>query len=108
MAYAEHQFELSKTDQNGVTVRAHLETVEKQTGKRPKDLEGPEFPYELSHLWSAFVFLSSGRSSGFSGPEGLSFSEIKAWSELTATPVSPADVDVIKKLDTLYLRVANG
>jgi len=38
----------------------------------------------------------------------LSFSEIKAWSELTATPVTPADVDVIKKLDTVYLRAANG
>jgi len=27
---------------------------------------------------------------------------------LTATPVTPADVDVIKKLDTVYLRAANG
>ena len=82
--------------------------MEKQTGRRPKDLEGPEFPYELSHLWSAYLSLSSGRASGFNGPQGLSFSEIKAWSELTATPITPADVDVIKKLDTLYLRAANG
>jgi len=82
--------------------------VEKQTGKRPKELEGPEFPYQLAHLWSAFLSLHSGRASGFSGPQGLSFSEIKAWSELTATPVTPADVDVIKKLDTVYLRAANG
>ena len=82
--------------------------MEKQTGKRPAELEGPEFPYQLSHLWSAFLSLSSGRSSGFNGPQGLSFSEIKAWSELTATPVTPADVDVIKKLDTVYLRAANG
>lgn len=71
-------------------------------------MEGPEFPHELSHLWFAFLSLHSGRTSGFSGPQGLSFSEIKAWSELTATPVTPADVDVIKKLDTVYLRAANG
>jgi hypothetical protein len=38
----------------------------------------------------------------------LSFSEIKAWSELTATPVSPVDVEIIKKLDSVFLRVANG
>jgi hypothetical protein len=82
--------------------------VEKQTGRRPAELEGPEFPYQLSHLWSAFLFLNSGRASGFNGPQGLSFSEIKAWSELTATPVSPVDVEIIKKLDSVFLRVANG
>ena len=108
LAYAQHEFELSKPDQNGVTVREHLEVVERQTKKRPKELEGPDFPYELAHIWSAFLYLCSGRSSGFNGPEGLSFSEIKAWSELTATPVSPSDVEIIKKLDSVYLRAANG
>lgn len=42
------------------------------------------------------------------GPLPISYSEIKAWSELTDTPVSPFDVEVLKKIDALFLRIANG
>ena len=85
-----------------------MEVVEKQTGRKPAELEGPEFPYEMSSLWSAFLSLNSGRTAGFNGPQGLSFTEIKAWSELTDTLLSPLDVETIKKLDQVYLKVANG
>jgi hypothetical protein len=99
---------LNKPDQNGVTLRENLEQVERQTKRRPADLDGPEFPYAVSHIWSAFVSLSSARSQGFSGPLPISYTEMKAWMELTQTYLQPFEVDAVKKLDSTYLRIANG
>jgi len=109
LEWAEHQFKLNKPDQNGTTEREHLEQVEAQTGKRPKALEDPTpFPSLMSHIWSAFCRLNSARSAGFAGPNPISYRDVKDWKELTETPLSAWEVDVIMELDQLYLRTANG
>ena len=108
LEYAEHEFSLSKTDQNGVTTREHLEMVERQTGKTPQGLEGTQFPTLVSHIWSAFVALSRSRSVGFSGPNPISYQDIKAWLELTNQTLSSRDVESIMKLDIIFLRNRNG
>lgn len=107
--WAEHQFKLNKPDQNGIPEREHLEQVERQTGYRPPPLEPPvEFPDPLVHIWSAFCDLNAARSMGFSAPNPITYTELKAYMELTGTPLSPVDVDAIKRLDVAYLGVANG
>lgn len=82
--------------------------MERQTGKTPEELMGPEFPASVLYVWSAFVALNSGRSMGFSGPNPISYSEIKAWLELTNTHLSPRDIEAIKLLDTCYVRTHHG
>ena len=107
--WAEHQFKLNKPDKDGVTEREHLEQVERQIGRRPEALEPPvAFPLALEHVWSAFISLSNRRTAGFSGPNPISFEQIKAWKELTNTPTKPWEIEAILKLDTIYMRVANG
>jgi len=106
--FAEHQFGLNKPDQNGITLREHLEQVERQTGKTLEELQGPEFPFPLSNIWSAFIDLSSTRGQGFSGPLHITYNEIKAYMELTGTELRPWEVEVIKGLDRVYMKVANG
>jgi hypothetical protein len=54
------------------------------------------------------VQLSSSRSAGFSGPNPISYEEIKAWKELTDTVLLAWEVDLIRDLDRVYMRVANG
>jgi hypothetical protein len=93
---------------DGLSQREHLEQVERQTGKRPKELDGPEFPELLSHIWSAFTILNSTRSVGFSGPNPISFGDIKAWMELTGTPLTAFEVDAVKRLDRVYMGAVNG
>lgn len=107
MEYAEWAFELNKT-QDGATKLEHLEVVERQTGNTPKELEGPDFPYPVAYLWSAFISLSSARTAGFSGPNPITYEQIKAWKELTYEPLSSRDVEAIKRLDAVYMRVMNG
>jgi len=109
VSWAEHQFKLNKPDQNGTTEREHLEQVERQTGRRVEALEPPTpFPMLISHVWSAFISLSSSRGSGMNGPLPIGYEQIKAWKELTETSVSPREIEGIKRLDLEYLRVANG
>ncbi len=107
--WAEHQFKLNKPDKDGITEREHLEQVERQIGRRPEALEPPTvFPQLMSHVWSAFIALSNSRTQGFSGPNPITYEQIKAWKELTETPVEPREVEAIKSVDTVYMRVANG
>lgn len=108
MSYAEWVFELSTTDQSGITKRAHLEQVYKSTKKMPDDLKPREIPQPLLYIWQTFVSISACRQSGFSGPLAISYTEIKSWSELTGNDLTPLDVDILRKLDALYLKVING
>ena len=107
--WSERQFKLNKPDKDGITEREHLEQVERQIGRRPEALEPPtEFPQLMSHVWSAFCVLSNSRTAGFSGPNPITYEQIKAWKELTETPIAPREVEAIKRLDAVYMGVANG
>lgn len=90
-----------------MTVREHLEQVERQIGRKPPELEGPKFPELVSHVWLAFVSLSNSRTSGFSGPDPITYEQIKAWKELTNNEVSSRDVAAIMSVDRVFMRVAN-
>jgi len=105
--YAQWTFDLNQS-QDGTTKLEHLEQVERQTGRTPKELEGPDFPFSVEYLWSAFLSLSNSRSVGFSGPNPITYEEIKAWKELTQTPLASRDIEAIKRLDLVYIRVMHG
>jgi len=78
--------------------------VEKQLGRTPASLIGPEFPELLSHLWMMFIDLSNSRSDRIP----LTYTEIKAYKDLTETPLSAKDIEVIKELDALWLKVMHS
>jgi len=109
LSWAEFEFELNKADDKGITHREHLQQVERQTGFTPKALENPTpFPSLLMYIWSAFIDLNSARTAGFSGPNPITYTEIKAWKELTDTPLKPWDIQVLKRLDQVFIRTTNG
>jgi hypothetical protein len=62
----------------------------------------------VSHVWSAFISLSNSRSAGYSGPNPITYEQIKAWKELTDTPLDARDVEAVVRIDAVYMRVANG
>ena len=61
----------------------------------------------MSHVWSAFISLSNSRSAGYSGPNPITYEQIKAWKELTGTPLDARDVEAVVRIDAVYMRVAN-
>jgi len=80
--------------------------VQRQAGRRIEALESPtEFPTLLSYVWSAFISLNNTRSSGFSGPNPITYEQVLAWKTLTGSEVSPKEVELIMKIDRVYMQV---
>lgn len=107
MDYGEHFFKLNKRDESGSTLKELLEQVERQTGRKPEELKGPEFPELLRHVWSAFLALSNSRNPAFSGVSPITFEQIRAFIEVTGTPLGPKEVSAIKRLDNVFIKVMN-
>lgn len=101
--YAGHEFSLNARQKDGATLRDHLESVYRQTRIMPKELEPKELPYAISYLWEWFMELQRGRQYGMSGALPLSYSDIKAWAELTGKMPQCWEIDVIKQIDILYI-----
>ena len=86
-----------------------MEQVERQTGRKIEALESPKtFPLLLSHVWTAFISLSNSRTSGFSGPNPITYEQISAWKQVTEQPLEPWEVEAVKRLDRVYMGVCNG
>ena len=103
VGYAEAEFRLSDDQPNGGTLREHLQVAEDQTGETIAELHPDPPPRELTYLWTIFAELHSGRGNNGFGPLPLSYSEIDAWSRLTAQPLRPWEVAAIKRIDTAYI-----
>ena len=105
--YAEWDFKLSIPDKEGITERQHLTEVERQSGRTPWALQGPEFPELLEHVWAAFLLLNQTRGQGFNGPLPISHQEIDAWKRMTDNKLLPWEINAVKRLDAVYLRVVS-
>ena len=103
IAFAEHQFVLARRRPDGATEREHLLSVERQTGRRPVGLDGPELPADGAHVWHWFLELSAGRGSNGFGPNPISYLDLLAWSALTGTITRPAEIEAIMSLDRAWL-----
>ncbi len=87
----------------GTSRRATLEQVEKTTGKRPAELDGPECPELLLHIWMDFMHLSRGRTSNGFGANPLTWTDIAEWQRLTRIDLSPWHVDLLVALDNAWM-----
>jgi hypothetical protein len=90
-----------------VSEREHLLQVQKQTGRAPKELIGPDFPHIAKYIWDTFADISKGRTHGMSGPNPLSWEGIKAWCDLNQIVLSSHEVDMVKAIDMLWIRISN-
>lgn len=89
-------------------MRSHLEAVYRQTGKIPARLaEIPPMPEQLAYVWAWFCELERARTGNGFGLNPLSYTEIKAWADLSGSNVEPWEVAVLKRFDAVRIRVAN-
>jgi len=111
LAFAEHQFRLSLPDKDGITERDRLEQIQEQLHKLNPDAVVPElvpppFPDLLSHLWGYFAELAENRApSGMGGPTRIGYRDIREWEDFFGIKLTPAEVNILKQLDTLWLKV---
>ncbi len=104
MAAAEHVFRMSRRGEDGVPLRAKLEKVRQNRGTRVAELDGPEIPKPLAHVWTWFLELDQSRTSNGMGPNPITFPDIQAWAEMTGSQPRPSEVRLLKRLDMLRLK----
>jgi len=80
-----------------------LEQVEKQTGIRPPELDGPECPDAVEYLWKWFIELDNARGGNGFGLNPISYTELLAWATMTRANPSPWEVATLKRIDALFL-----
>jgi hypothetical protein len=104
--FAKNELFLSEKQKDGSSLREHLLNIQKQYNVTPPELVEIEVSYLVMYLWESFLELNSTRQSGM-GVNAISYSEIKAYCELTQTRFSPYEIKVIKMLDRAFLEHYN-
>ena len=104
MLFAENELSLQEKQGDGLSLRDHLESVERQTGITPDQLKPLPFPEALEYIWRDFLELNDARTSNGYTLNPISYSELDAWNRLTNKQATTQDIGVIKMLDTVFLR----
>lgn len=91
-------------DKQGATRRQHLESAAKQGNPAAiAELAAvPPLPLRVGYLWGWWCELAAGRQSGM-GLNGLAWSEIRAWQQLTGRAIALWELEVIRSIDALFL-----
>lgn len=104
MAYARHQFELSKPQEDGTPLLAHLQSAMRQTGRMPDMIaNAPPMPAGCSQLWHDFLELHGSRGSSGFGLSRITFADLANWQLVRGVQLSQWEVDVIRRADDLWL-----
>lgn len=96
-------FALNKAE-NGAPLREHLEIVAQVTGEVPEELALPDFPEELRLVWYKFEAIGRGRSYGINGADPISYSDMYYWCRLTGWALEEWEIELIKRLDMMWLK----
>lgn len=90
------------------SLRARLESVKKQLGFVPPELENLlELPEEMIFIWKYFMDLNSKRQNTGYGFLPLTYSEIKAYYDLFDLPYDSFEVQIICLLDSVAMQYYN-
>lgn len=99
---------MQQRQDDGRTLREHLEGISARKGQNHPDLIGPDFPVAGLYLWGWFQEIALGRTGTGFGPAPLSAQEIKAWSDLTQIRITPWEFGVIRTLDSRFVHIVSN
>lgn len=113
-AFAEHEFRMMETDEKNVSYRESLQELINRDSTKPArreellaELRGPPIPASAAYLWQWWWRLHRRRPSGGMGIASITWSEIKAWSELTGTEVLPWEIEIIEAVEDEFMKSVN-
>lgn len=103
--FAEHEFQLAVSLDGKTSKREILEDVERQTGDRPAELDGPQFPDTMEFVWGAFLDLNASRGGSGFGASPLTYADIQTWMTVLSHRLDIWEINAIRRLDITWLRV---
>jgi len=77
--------------------------VQDRSKEAREKLEPVEYDRSIEYIWEWFCDLSGGRDYTEVGPLPLTYTEIKAWSELTKQGPEAWEVKTLKRIDRLFI-----
>lgn len=74
------------------------------TGRQPAELCTPACPVSLAYVIGLFHELSSVRASGFNSQLPIGWADMRAWSQITDTPLSSLEARLLRLLDATWIK----
>lgn len=93
---------LNTRQQDGATLRQHLEIVYKRTKVKPNELIQPQIANSVKYLLRLYSDLAQGRQTGM-GANPLSAIEIQAWLNLTDRKLSNWELNTLRAMDRAFI-----
>lgn len=84
-------------------MREHLTRAQQFDASAARELRGPLLPPLAARAWSVFGDLHATRSMGMSGVGPIAYSELDAYCRVTATRLTPCDVQLVRVADDAFL-----
>ena len=103
MLFAENELALSEKQGDGASLRHHLESLQRNTGITPEQLEPVPFPETLEFIWRDFHELNNGRTSNGYTLNPISYTELDAWNRLMNKQVTAQEISIMKQLDAVFM-----
>lgn len=96
---------LSSTQSDGSTLRDHYESLRKQYGIVPPEVQNliPGMPRRFIQEWRWFLELNDTRQNGMS-IERITHMEMKAFFDLKGIDPEPLEVEILKMFDAIAVR----
>ena len=77
--------------------------MERVTGIRPPLLDHPDLPKAAEGAWWLWLDIHEGRTHNGNGVAPLSWSDIKAWSDVRNQHLSYTELELVRTIDRAYV-----
>lgn len=94
---------MSQKTGDGASVRAHLLSVERASGRVVAELTPPDVPACLMPVLLLFFQLRAGAGSNGMTSNAITPAQIKAWADLYGVALTPWELDTLFEMDAAAL-----
>lgn len=102
LEYAENEFKLTKKQEDGATLRQHLEQLEKRGQHMPLLHINP--PKKTGYIFIIYCELAKAKTSGGFGIPRLSFINLMDYQNFYNVKFDGFEIDALFKLDNVYIK----
>lgn len=85
---------------DGSTFRADLESIRRQTGQTPPELEPVECPSEVKYIWDHWLSMEKRRQ----GQNPISWEGVESWARLRGIDLTAFEMDMLDLIEGLYFK----
>lgn len=102
----EAEFRLARRQNDGATLREHLQAAWHATGRMPDELDVPDVPPCCTGLWTHFMALNAARGGTGFGPAPIGWSMLRDYAACIGVEFSAWEAETLMDMDRAALVAA--